>query len=258
MNWECSVDNALDEVDEIPEEILQKYPTGTGWETEDGGRTASHTSGAVNKRFHASSLYGKIIDEITGAVKGYGNAQLAAGGDVVTNLDGLMDVLRERGNPTQADVWKGLRFRFAEVVFDYGTNKKTGEKMTSRRSMPVEFLGVAGEEKAAAKTNGKAASKPAASEDKVAAEKAKAAEKAAAKKAAEAPTEDGIAVARQALDAFDDLANETKDAVLAVLAEADDHATFVDACLEIDGVPTHDGLMELVVDDEGGLWVTRG
>lgn len=252
MQWECSVDEAHDDVDEIPEEILQKYPCGSNWETEDGGRTASHTSGKPNAKFHASTLYGKIIDEVVGATKGYGNAELAAGGEVVTNFDGLMDVLRKRGNPTQAEVWKGLRFRFAEVIFDYGENKKTGERMVSRRSMPVEFLGVAGEEEEGAAPR-KAAAKKAAPAKKAVADKI------AEAKAKKAANEDTPAeTAESLLASVDGVDDDMRAAILAVLAEAEDHSTFVDSCLEIDGVTENDALLELIVDENIGLWPLKG
>lgn len=254
-----SVDNRLEEGFDEVEEITQKYPTGPNWVSEDGGRTAQHTSGSTNKRFHASSLYGKIIDEVMKAGDGYGNATLAAdGGKVATNLAGAFDIIRGRGKPTVADVWKGLRLRFTEVVFDYGINKKTGDPMVSRRAMPVEFLGVEGDEGAA--SNG---STPASAEEKPAtqtkAEKAKAA--AAAKKAAATQSEAGGTTdpARAKLEAVEGVTAEQTQAILALLAEADDQQTFVDACLEVDGVLENDALIGVLVDDaEGSLWSSKG
>lgn len=229
-------------------ELVQTYSCGSGWRTEDGGKTATHPAGA-RRLFHASSLYGKIIDSVKGELAGYGdNAKTPDGNPVKVDLTSLMDVIRERGNPMEADVWKGLRLRFEEVHFDYGINRKTQEPMKSNRAMPVEFLGEVGTEKPKAKGS---TSKVA---DAAAKAKAKAAD-AIAKKKAESGDDAGDGnPAEKALMAID-LEDGVRQGVLNALANSGTQEEFVDACLEIDGAAENDALMEAIVDDGGdGLW----
>lgn len=252
LHMVVQVDERHQEGFEEIEEVTQQYPVGSNWITEDGGRTAQHMSGNANKRFHATSLYGKILDEITGATKGYGNATMAdGGGAVVTAMTDASDVLRGRGMPTLAEVWKGLRFRFAEVVFDYGVNRQTQEKMVSRRAMPVEFLGVAEEEKAAPVKK--------AAPTKAAEAKAKAEAKKAELKKAAVQAEDGGETdpARVMLEAVDGVTAEQVQSILEILAEAEEPGTFLDSCLEVEGVLENEALITLLADEESGPWSVK-
>lgn len=229
------------------EELVQTYSCGTGWRTEDGGKTATHPAGA-RRLFHASSLYGKIVDSVRGELTGYGdNAKSSDGGAVKVDLTPLMDVLRERGNPADAEVWKGLRLRFEEVHFDYGINRKTQEAMKSNRAMPVEFLGEVGGKATKAKNTSKVT-------DAAEKAKAKAAKAIADKKAAKADGDGEGNPAEKALMAID-MADDVKVGVLNCLTNADNHAEFIDACLEVDGVAENDALLEAIVNDgDEGLW----
>lgn len=228
-------------------ELVQQYACGQGWRTEDGGATATHPAGA-RRMFHAATLYGKIIDSVRGELEGYGdNAKSSDGSPVKVDLTGCMDIIRERGNPMDAAVWKDLKFRFEEVHFDYGVNRKTGEAMKSTRAMPVEFLGEVSVEKPKAKGS---TSKVA---DAAAKAKQKAADAIAKKKASTTDEGDGNP-ADKVLGAID-LADDVKQGVLNALANAGSQEEFVDACLEIDGAAENDALMEAIVDDGGeGLW----
>lgn len=223
-------------------EITQNYACGSGWVSEDGGKTASHPAGP-KRMFHASTLYGKIIDTTAGRLEGYGdNATTPDGEKVKVDLTGLMDVIRERGNPTDAEVWKGLKFRFSEVRFDYGVNKKTQEKIVSNRTMPVEFLGVIGEEK---KVDDKEAKKQAAKA------------KAAAKKAPVSEATSDVSGAVEQMLSTVEADDTTKNALIDKLTESNTHTEFTDAALEIDGVVENDALMDLVVDEVAGLWSVK-
>lgn len=266
LHWETTViERGQEGFDEV-EEITQKIPVGNGWETEDGGKTAVHSSGNANKKVHGSSIYGRFIDAVAGVVEGYGDTATTPDGEPVkVNLGGLLDELRTRGvSPLDAEAFKGLRFRFSEVHFDYGTNRKTGEKMTSQRTMPVEFVTDGGgkkasgakkaaTKKAAAKTEEKA--EALAAEDKVAAARARAAAKQAE---AAAPAEDagGSSLVDALLEGTDDA---VKEYVTEALAGAESFEEFVDACLANDDIAVNDALMGLVVEDgDGGLWAAAG
>lgn len=246
--WNVSVDEVLEERDgEIPEELALSLPVGTGWETEDGA-TVEHSKG--KEKFHASSVLGKLIDAVMGTVANFGNnASRTDGEELVVDLEGLADVLPKRGEPTQADVWKGLRFEFREVVFDFGPDKKaakaadgTQPHITSRRTLPVKYLGEAGAETAeapkAAKSN---------TADKVAAAKAAAAKKAAAK-----PAE------AEAEGPFSFVADEGLRAQLtAALNDATDFNAFCEAVLAIPEALTDDAVLAKCLDDQSGPWASR-
>lgn len=233
------------------EELVQTYSCGSGWRTEDGGKTATHPAGA-RRLFHASSLYGKIIDSVKGELAGYGdNAKTPDGNPVKVDLTSLMDVIRERGNPMEAEVWKGLRLRFEEVHFDYGINRKTQEAMKSNRAMPVEFLGEVG--KPAAKAKGASKVTDAAEKAKAKAAKAIADKKAARDGGGDAGEGEGNP-AEKALMAID-VGDDVRVGVLNCLTNVETHAEFVDACLEVDGVAENDLLLEAIVNDgDDGLW----
>lgn len=246
--WLTSVDEVLEERDgEIPEELTLSLPVGTGWETEDGA-SVEHSKG--KEKFHASSVLGKLIDAVMGTVANFGNnASRTDGEELVVDLEGLADVLPKRGEPTQADVWKGLRFEFREVVFDFGPDKKAAKEkdgtqphITSRRTLPVKFLGEAGSEKAEPKKADGAA--------KVAA----AAKKAAAAKAAAKPAE----AAPEAEGPFSFVEDEGLRAQLeAVLNDASDFNGFCEALLAIPEALTDDAVLAKCLDEQSGPWASR-
>lgn len=264
LQWEITVGEVTqDDYDgEVPETLTVSFPCGKDWITEDGV-TAEHPRG--KETFHSSSIYGKLIDAVTGKVANYGDiASRTDGADLEVELGPLMAMLEERGDPTDASVWKGLELAFAEVCFDYGENRKTGERMVANRTMPV---GVVGETKpkpkakAAAKKATKAKAKPAAeateateakadtAKERAAAAKAKAAAKkaAAAKEAGEPDADDPFAFVDDA-----ELRTQLND----VLAGSDDFNAFVDAILEIEAVATNDDLLEKCMEDDGP-WASK-
>jgi len=96
------------------------YTCGKGWEPADKGATAQHESGRARK-FNSGSGMGLLLNS-------------------ALELDGVEDVLMERGPATQADVWVGMKFRIEDKVFEGKNND--GEKFTYTRRLPTEFHGV--------------------------------------------------------------------------------------------------------------------
>ncbi len=241
--WNTSVDEVLEERDgEIPEELPLSLPVGSGWESEDGA-TVEHIKG--KDKFHASSVLGKLVDAVMGTVANYGNnASRTDGEELVVDLGNLSEILPDRGEPTQADVWKDLRFEFREILFDFGPDKqkKDGSHITSRRTLPVKFLGLAGDEKP------KQAAKPNTA-TKVAEAKKKAADKAKAKAAEGSSEEAGP------LDFVDDEA--VREQLVVLLKESPDYDTFVNAALEVPEVGGDDKLLAVLLDEQSGPWASR-
>jgi len=253
--WEVEVAEVLQDFEgDVPEELTINFPLPPGWESEDG-TTVEHEKG--KEKFHASSIYGKLIGAITGNVDGYGrNVERTDGEDLELGFDGLADVLAERGFPQDTEIWKGLTFEFAEVRFDYGINRKTKEAMVSNRTMPVSFVTEEG-------GSAKKASKPAA-------KKAGAAKK-AAPKAAES-TEDKVAAARAKAEAakkaaagsgdsnpFAELVDDVDLAATLnqILDSSADYNAFVEAVLEVPEVVSDDELIAKLLDDDTGPWSTK-
>lgn len=258
--WKTTVDN----LDELAEErdmdpettegirangFTQKYSCGPKWVTEDGGQTAEHPRGP-SKMFHATSQVGRIIDSALGSLEHYGDAAKdVEGNQVKVTLDGLFDVLKERGNPKQANIWLGLKFRFQEVAFDYGKGRN-GEPMVSKRAMPVEFLGV---ESAGGIKSDTTATTATTADDK-AAKAAAAKKKAAAKKAAASNGAGALDGKLTELGVSDDI----KAQIIEALSAASDANEFSDLAIEIDGVTENDALMEAVVDEgSDGLFALK-
>lgn len=163
-----------------------RYACGKGWEPADKGATVQHESGRQRKFNNGTN----IITLINAALE----------------LDGVADVLMERGPATQANIWTGLKFTFENTEF---TRKdKDGDEFTWTVRLPTAFHGVEGE-----------AEKPAA-------------KKAPAKKAAPA----------KAAPVEDEAEGHTLPAKLrgqlkAIAASADDHDSFMEgafATLELD------------------------
>lgn len=118
--------------DDLPE-YSGFYPCGNGWETTDKGKTASREDGK-RKGFNKTSGYGLFFTHALEA--------------------GAEDVLKARGTPFEAEVWKGLTFHFKRLKHDY-----KGDIGEVERLLPVEFKGEAG--KGGAKPSAKASGKPA-------------------------------------------------------------------------------------------------
>lgn len=261
--WECQVLEILQEWEgDLPRNddddptVTPSWACGTGWETDDND-TATHPK---REQFHASSLYGRIIDVITGKVANYGpQASRTDGQELVCDFDGLIDVLTERGDPRDAKVWEGLIFEFAELMIDFGKDKQKGgdARMTSTRPFPIRWVSddeTKGSSKAKAKPKAttktsKAAPKAAAKDtkgDKVAAAKAKAAAAKAKTKSSDDPFAGVVDNA--------DLAA----ALLELLDSSDSFDAWLDGVVEIDGVADDNDLLQVLLDADNGPWASKG
>lgn len=99
-------------------ENKERYSVGADWKSYDGGETVEHPKGPT-QRINKNGQYGRLID-----------AAIEAGG---------ADLLRKRGKATNAGVWVGTRWHFAEVSTDYNID---GNKITSTKNFPDKYLGV--------------------------------------------------------------------------------------------------------------------
>lgn len=162
------------------------YPCGKGWEPADKGATCQHESGRARK-FNSQSGMGLLMNS-------------------ALEIDGVSDVLMERGQATDAGVWVGLSFRFEDKQFE--RTDKDGEKFTWTRRLPTEFHGIEGEV-----------------EEKPAAKKAPA-KKAPAKKAeVEVDESDGDTVDTGETHT---LSPKLRGQLKAIASSADDHDTFME------------------------------
>lgn len=260
---------------------------GSNWETLDGGQTVQHTSGNLRKRFHATSIYGKLLGVITGEHASLGENATATDPEVPVAVDmaGLAEHLADGGlPPSHAEIWKGHSFFFQEIEFDYGKNRKTGEEMKSVRTLPTQWKGYVGEDEGSGSGS---ASKPAA-------KKASTRKPAAAKKADPEPeteTEDAEETpapepkkrgrpAKKAaapsitagqvndliqqfdLEDFDDddingHADFAGD-IAKLVAESADYETFKNAAFALDGADENELVMTLIDDEEDGYWSLKG
>lgn len=98
--------------------VTERFSCGNGWTTTDGS-TAHRTDGG--DKFQKSSIYGHIIETAKG------------------DQDALA-MLQQRGDPTNAAIWVGTKWRFEEVELQFGKGQD-GNPITSTRVMPVEYLG---------------------------------------------------------------------------------------------------------------------
>lgn len=235
---------------ELPEPFTISMPVGKDWFSDDGSK-AEHKR--KKETFHATSIYGRLIDAVTGETDGFGpQASTTDDTDLEVDLTGLRDVLPERGDPTEAEIWKGLSFEFKEVLFDFGERK--GEKMQSRRTLPVK---VAGESPAKPKRGG--GKKTSAAKPKEEAPKESAAEKArriAAEAKERAKAKESTNGDNPLLEVVDGDA-ELADQLLAMLTEADDYNAFVDACVTLPVMMENDVLLAKVLDENEGPWALK-
>lgn len=112
LEWDIATDNP-----EAPT-VTERFSCGNGWTTTDGS-TATRSDGG--DKFQKSSIYGHIIE----TAKGDQNA---------------LAMLQQRGDPTNASIWVGTKWRFEEVELQFGKGSD-GNPITSTRVMPVEYQG---------------------------------------------------------------------------------------------------------------------
>lgn len=101
----------------VDEELLTMYSCGDGWQAADGGEKAVHPSGKT--MFSNNSNAGKLVDRIIEI--------------------GAVDILRDKGQPYEADAWRGLTVHIERQEFSY-KDRKTGEERTYEVALPTEVL----------------------------------------------------------------------------------------------------------------------
>lgn len=194
LKWEVSTDD-----DDQPTATLM-YPCGKGWEPKDKGAKAAREDGK-SKAFGKQSGIGQLA-----------SAAIEAGAG---------DVLRERGNPMEAAIWKGLSFHMKRKEIDYG-----GEIGKKERLLPTEFI--------------------------------QGASKSSASKAKAAPVEDdGDADAETpAASSAPVLKGALKVKLMKLAKEHDDYDSFVEAAYELDGVDGNAAAEAAIDDQDGGIFAT--
>ena len=200
------------------EEQEQLYSCGKGWEPVDRGAAAAHVSGR-DLNFNRNSNYGRF---------------LAA----AFECEGFLDEVREEGIlPTQVEMFVGKRFHLGTV--EYSTrnpSKKDSEETVKTAIVPTAYLGVEEEE---------APAKPAA-------------KKAVAKKAAAAPAKGPSAIEKKQIALIEQLEEESPEIVEALrelAGESDDHESFMEAAMDIDGVADSDLAQQVAMSSKAGsIW----
>lgn len=218
-------------------------PVGPGWVTEDDGKSAVNERGGT--KFHASSLLGRIVGNVIGDLDGFGDPKTtvtSVNHEDEVDLGGAFDALKAKGQATEAGVWTGFRFGFRRWLLDYGTNRKTQEKMLTERMLPTTFLGEAEGQKPkkAAKKTAKASGA-----DKVAAAKAK---KDAEAEAAE-PKGDVSSWESIAAEYGLEVEEETVEAIFAGASTVDDHGEFLELMVDIPEVVEDSPLIEALGEE---------
>lgn len=121
MEWTLETDNPENPV------WTERFACGRGWESVDGGQTATRVDGK-EADFQESSIYGRVINRVIGKGDGANYAE---------QFTGAFDVLKERNTPDHADVWLGCKFFFTTETLEFGSGLEP-----VNRTMPVSFLGV--------------------------------------------------------------------------------------------------------------------
>jgi hypothetical protein len=186
--------------DDEPKSTLM-FPCGKGWEPKDKGARAGREDGR-QKPFNKSS----------------GIALLCA----AAIETGAGDIIKDRGDPMQANIWEGLSFHMKRRRIDYG-----GEIGEIERLLPTEFHG---DKSKGAKTGG--GSKPAASAASTTKEDTPADEP-----AADVPA----------------LKGALKVKLMKLAKECDDHDTFLEKAYETEGVDGNPAA-EAAVESPDGLY----
>lgn len=115
----------LSGLDEDNTESQEMLSIGEGWESKDGGFTATHEKKAL---FNRNSVYGVWLGYAAEAVE-------AAGQDWIFNKD-----------PRDASMWNGTRWHMEEKVIAEASTWRDGTEHPARtRLVPVAFLGFEGD-----------------------------------------------------------------------------------------------------------------
>jgi len=202
------------------EEQEQLYSCGKGWEPVDRGAAAAHVSGR-DLNFNKNYNYGRF---------------LAA----AFECDGFLDEVREEGIvPTQVEMFVGKRFHLGTVEYTTrNPSKADSEDSVKTAIVPVAYLGVDEDE----------------AEDEAPAKKAPAKKAAAKKTAAKGPS----AIEKKQIALIDQLEEEDADMVAALrelAGESEDHESFMEAAMDIDGVADSDLAQQVAMSSKAGsIW----
>lgn len=219
-----------DEDEVLDDEKQSYYSLGDGWEPDDGGESATHGSGKT--KLNENSSMGRLI-----------NAAVGLGDDVISEL-------KSRGPALQAATWRGLRFRFERVEFDF-TNRRTGESGSYSVDLPTEFLGI---DDAADAANQKASARKGAAKGRTKAAATETTEE------AEAPAASSGGRRRRSSKPEAGGDNALRQAVIQFAAEWEDHSSFMEAVLDPDefdqagSVQGNEEILNDILDEDGAIW----
>lgn len=207
------------------EEVESRYACGgTDWTTYDGGETVEHPKGNT-KGFNKNSKMFRLID-----------AAMSCGGDAETTLRARAQQGPVKDGvplgPKSAAIWKGLKFHWMNEEKPYEFKDRQDETKTVKGvavvSLPKAYLGegVAAGNTATSGLPGPSSAPPASST----------AQTPSAPTPTPTPTSLSI-----------DPAMKVK--LMAAAKKADDHSTFCDLAMEIDGVVENEAVMAAIVDE---------
>lgn len=129
---------ATDEEGEIHEDHTERYSTGKNWDVVDEGKSVENAAG--RKLFNQNSGIGRLINT------------LVALGEKETKF------LQERGNPTKAKTFRGLKMHMENRIVSEWTNDE-GEAVKWRLNLPTS-LKVVGSKKSKGSTRKTTTRKP--------------------------------------------------------------------------------------------------
>jgi hypothetical protein len=207
----------------------QLYSLGKGWEPTDRGASTAHVSGR-ELNFNKNSNYGRFL---TAAYE----------------CEGFLDEVREAGIlPQSQDMFLGKRFTLGTVEYTTrNPSKKDSEETVKSAIIPTAYLGWGEEEEEEEEVEAPKRTK------KVAAKKA-APKKAAATKGPSAIEKKQIALIAALDEEDEDLVQALRDLAL----ESEDHETFMEAAMELEGVAESDTAQQVAMSSKpASIWATR-
>ena len=200
------------------EEQEQLYSCGKNWEPVDRGAAAAHESGKTSLMFNKSSNIGRFLTALYAC-------------------DGFVEAAQETGDfdPRTAASLVGLRVHLGSDTYTT-MNPSTGVEKERSIIVPTEYLGTSDDEAPAKKAPAK---------------------KAAAKKA---PAKGPSAVEKKQLALIEALREEDGgeeiiDALTELAGESEDHESFMEAAMDVDGVADSEAAQQVAMSSKAGsIW----
>jgi len=221
----CVIGLTFQPDEEGMEEQEQLYSCGKNMEPLDQGSAMGHTSGKQVK-VNEQTNYGRFMKHAFAC-------------------EGFLDMARESGNtPFDAALWEGSQWHLTTVEYETRNPSKPMEPAKVRTAVvPDEFLGYGDDEEEEAPPAKKSVAK------KLPAKKGVAAKKAAPAKIPGAQTKTLNELAEE------EGGEELIEALRELAAECEDHDTFMEQAMEVEGV-TGNRLAEKAVmsDKAGSIW----